>query len=245
MKKAIVALLDRLGVKGMWSQKDPEVIVQEWDRTMSWLTSRLIFVDSMISEFGASTSIKTFSDTVMVTITVEQDVDPTGLLPSMGDILMQPFVKCMYDGIFLRGAIGIGDFHEEGDVFIGPAIDQAAELYEKAELLGVIVSPKMYFGYLRTEEKIGSIFRQFVPHEVPMNSGGKLKTMALNWPLWAAEAATDYLAEKGMPKSLEPKGLMLEAFAGQHTSIRAAKKMTNTLEFFDKHYVKPTRPRRD
>ena len=55
------------------------------------------------------------------------------------------------NNIYLRGATSIGRFENKDNIFLGEAIDEAADWHEQADWVGVILSPKlsMYYGILK------------------------------------------------------------------------------------------------
>src|SRR6185503_18250595 len=58
-----------------------------------------------------------------------------------GRLAVRGFQEALDNRIFLRGAISYGDVYADGDTLVGPAADDAAEWYDKADWIGVCLTP--------------------------------------------------------------------------------------------------------
>jgi hypothetical protein len=61
-KYGAICILDALGTKGIWKQKDPENVIQNWERFVTTIENNIIKNDK-----GIEYSLYAFSDTLIIT----------------------------------------------------------------------------------------------------------------------------------------------------------------------------------
>lgn len=138
MEQGIVCIIDALGTKGIWNITEPE----------SYLKN-LEFVYSVLNEAKEKTNPNlefdylAFSDTIILLLKfrglkTHDNQPPFTLIPRFARIMDGVFTICFSKGLFMRGAISCGDYIKKGTIIIGPAIDDAASLYEKTEMMGIV-----------------------------------------------------------------------------------------------------------
>ncbi|MCL5957975.1 MAG: hypothetical protein M1358_01445, partial [Chloroflexi bacterium] len=186
------------------------------------------------------------SDTVILTIPCgDHDVGNGLLADAVAYSLVDPFVEAMHQGFYLRGAVSVGNFHQSEALLIGPAVDEAAEWYEKADWIGVSAAPSLGFGLeilfgpdqpdvpvLDPEQRS---WRPFVKYKIPTKGEGRRTGFALNWPSKMLQSSEDGQGKKTTLKARRAKIRrdMLLRFAGQPIAPSVLSKYTNTIKFFD------------
>lgn len=141
LKRGAVAFLDVLGFKGIWGRVPPVMVLKKL-RRIKKEGKRIQTGDHkywIVSDDGFKYSVKCVSDTVVVVVA------PRGR-DSTDRMLYKALVSATWIGIslieealeeelplLLRGCVGAGLMKMEGDFLIGPAVDEAASLYETAE----------------------------------------------------------------------------------------------------------------
>lgn len=224
MRKGVVALLDALGVKGIWARSRPRDVITAWKHAIG------MFEKSIQKAREASPeekfSLLSFSDTVIILLETEKD--PVACIPLMAGVLLVPFNAALVEGIFLRGAVSVGEFVRSESMIIGPAVDEAAEWYTVPDWMGVSLCPSASYGVERLAEQGADISRWFVKYDVPMKSGVDGGAgWALAWPRFALDIPL------GDEKPLSARGVLLYTFARNGVSVSVHTKYRNTLRFFD------------
>jgi len=127
-------------------------------------------------------NITLLSDTIIITFESEH----AQALFFMCEVIDSISRHLLKQRIFARGAIGWGEYTQNGPLFIGPAIDDVAMWYEAANWIGVITTPKT--NYLI--DRFGSVAFPvnghnvdfFIKYEVPMKSSKPIRLNVFNWP---------------------------------------------------------------
>jgi hypothetical protein len=233
MKHGVVALLDAVGVKGIWARSNAEEVVHDWEHVADFFRTSIevAIKDSANVIQPSAISYPQFSDTMVFTLETD---DPASSLPLMAEILLTPLLGALLLGIFLRGAISVGEFLRSETMIIGPAIDEAAEWYNLAEWMGVSFTPSASFSIGRLMEQNIAMkhkvdwSRWFVKYDIPMKPGIDGKSgWALPWPRRAFEI------QLSRERTLSPRGALLHAFTRNAISPEVYPKYRNTLSFFD------------
>lgn len=137
--------------------------------------------------------------------------------------------------MFLRGAIGWGEYTQEENTFLGPAIDDVASWYENSDWIGVIVTPRSGYSIQSYSDDrwIGGlndfVVLPFIKYDVPMKGGSSLPLLAYNWPGFIQ-------AQLDVEKKENPlvRNLMEMLFAKQNPfDASVLRKYENTLKFVD------------
>ncbi len=216
-----IAVLDVLGIKGMWETEPVEQIVQKWER--------LVFDFRDIEKSLNSDSnnnivihIQYFSDTIIVTY--EGD-DPIDLLSYMSLHLTYPFCHSFSEKVFLRGAISVGKFRRTDNMIIGPAIDEAAKCYEHHKWIGVTLAPsaaKVIDETMAEHNSHGWYENFLVPSETSYDD-----VWTLNWPTLMRSVM------QFIPDTREPRDILTEVFSNPKNDPRVVSKYETTTKFFD------------
>lgn len=142
MKDGVIAILDALGVKGIWAREDPKTVVEKWNFIIDDFED-LKKLHNEDVEVRSISKVVSFSDTVIVTHV--GDEDELQLLSDMGLHLTLPFCNALLEGIFFRGVISRGKFKQTKRMIIGPAVDEAMDWYERHDWIGVSLTPSASF----------------------------------------------------------------------------------------------------
>jgi len=90
-------------------------------------------------------------------------------------IVQKLIIKCLDEGLLIRGAISYGEYQKEKLVFVGPAIDEAASWHEQGEEIGIFLTPSAIFNFEDYENKELTILRE------PKLKCPSFKTLCVNW----------------------------------------------------------------
>jgi len=217
-----IALLDVLGIKGIWKREPVEEIVKKWVSIVSDFTD---IEKALKNDQNAKieTHLQFFSDTVIVTY---EGKDPIDLLAYMSLHLTYPFCHSFLQKIFLRGTICTGKFRRTENMIIGPTIDEAAEYYEQYNWMGITLSPTASVLIDETEKKHAA-HGWYEKYKIPSKSGSDEEVWALNWPSQMRGVM------KFIPDTSEPKDALLKAMSDETSDQKVLLKRKITTEFFD------------
>jgi hypothetical protein len=138
-------------------------------------------------------------------------------------------------GLFLRGTVGYGQFEQSKNTFLGPAIDDVAEWYEKADWIGVAATPRTSywidrFGVWDLSYE-GFHVQQFVRYPVPGKGGLTFALQCYNWPS-ILQASFNQLPMDA--KTSEAKAMMEKLFSEQAPfGDSVLRKYENTIRFVE------------
>jgi len=230
MEHGVVAILDALGVKGIWARQDPKTVITKWNTVIDNFKEFKKLHNEDDEAIGKS-KVFSFSDTIIITYVGNED-DELQLLNDMGLHLSLPFCDALLDGIFFRGVISKGKFKQTSRMIIGPAIDEAMSWFERHDWMGISLAPSTSFA-LDEYENDGNKMKWFTRYNVPvkhgisLNNGIDKNTWVLNWPntLEDSNAIQDL--------DVDPKSALLNAFSQSPIGPDAISKYKNTIDFYD------------
>ena len=180
-----------------------------------------------------------FSDTYIITIN-RQNLEILFELQFMLSLL---FYHGLGDGICLRGTFSYGTFYSNRDkrspIIIGPAVDEAAEWYEKGDWFGVHASPTANFLLDKYNHDTPLDFF-FTKYPIPMKESINYNAWAINWPYFMTESSLreikrgeKYIRKKVLSQLKQKKQWVYEKFSRIPTGSKDISKLTNTLTFYD------------
>lgn len=232
MKKGAVAFIDILGFKGIWQTRSESEI-------LGLLTQVPVVIAKAHAGVRAGEGwakipppdVVVLSDTIVVTLDSEE---PQSLF-ILGNSVYMAMHHLFSGGLFVRGALGFGEYARSESTFLGPAIDDVASWYEVADWIGVITTPTTSFLIDRFSSPLemgvnGFMVPQFIKWDVPGKGAGPFRLNAFNWPGYL-QANFSELAGDGKSKA---RVFMESLFAKQApfgASVLA--KYENTLNFVD------------
>jgi hypothetical protein len=229
----IVVMLDALGMKGVWARREPAQVVNAWLGLVQRLEQAVAAVAQANASICGDYGVAAFSDTLILTIESKaQGTSLEELLQLTGDVLLEPFLIGLFEGIFLRGVIAKGDYYQSRStnrpesaslLTIGPAIDEAAEWYDQSDWIGVSTVPSASFVLDEAHDLGRPASTSLVSHDVPLRSGTELRAWALDWPggVW----------ENRGPVA---RAALLSVFAANPIPPVAVSKYRHSLAFFDR-----------
>jgi hypothetical protein len=176
----------------------------------------------------------TFSDTMVAFSTSDTTNDAMAIFL----LTTEFFVRSLYYGLPLRGAITHGRFavdHALG-LFSGPALVKAYELGESGQWLGVSLDEQAADAILRLP--CGKSVRgrgSIVPWDVPCKGGASQRRMAVNWP---ETHRRNYLGPVPLTVGAFYQDCGFAELFGPFDSLEpsAKDKYENTVAFFNAHF---------
>lgn len=186
-----VAILDALGFKGIWEREDPRAIL---DLLKSLKRHGLELQGSdysgcLVDEPGFRHRVRFMSDTIVITVVIKERKSPIRPLYKAlysatmiaGDIMVSALHNL--PPLLFRGCVAAGNIIEDSDFLIGPAVDEAAESFEKADgpFLWLTTSAlDISHQYADTfHDRLEPII--MIPYRVPMNDGKRFNTHAFTY----------------------------------------------------------------
>lgn len=197
----LVILLDALGMKGVWTRKNPFHVLQRWEEV--YIAFESAINNTIIPSPNISIQFKTFSDTVLITAAdkVFLQQNPARFFSFMAHCIMAPFLTGLFKNIYLRGVISTGEFYQSTKMAVGPAIDDAATYYESPNWIGISVTP--------TASSLLSLSHDtsdlLVPYNIAYKGGMAKIGWALAWPNYASAGKTLLQANSGYRVSYSQK----------------------------------------
>ena len=258
-----IAFLDILGFKGIWAKKEPAEIVRdmegikkEHDRTKQKIkTGALSDIFPDTKEQFKHLDLTIISDTIVIEYSLEKDDNEENegmseeklfaALKYISNEVQSQFLTCLKRKLPLRGAIAFGEYYKKGNIFIGPAVDDAAEWHNQADWLGVILTPKATMrldsgASTANEEIMDYLKMQWLKYLIPLKDEKlrveKLEFYALNWVNWVNErVGLDKLDRHKKDKNLDLRSLILKNLYEQgNIDTSTVIKYNNTIRFVDK-----------
>jgi hypothetical protein len=243
--QAVTILLDALGFRGIWDDGDPDKTADRWNRVVNRFKG--MSIGPLSAAFAAmderekrekggarpvpTVLVRAFSDTIVICV---MGPDLEGMFRKAGEVAVLGFVSALAEGIFLRGAISVGNVYGEGDTLVGPGVDDAADWFDKADWIGVNLTPAASY-MLKTLPMLPDAHDaglktihfyetdvSLVKRKVPESVSPKIKTYALNWPWLFAD-----------PNWNSGRIRLLQLFGSRGIDSSTRTKYENTLDFFD------------
>jgi hypothetical protein len=185
----------------------------------------LLGVAAELGPVPTERSVVGLSDTLLVTAWGSES--PEKYLPTVASYLRAIFGAALEGGLLLRGAISIGEWVEldppspDNVLLVGDAIDDAAEWYDKADWMGVALTPRAGFGWA-SAHPTGKRSDPIVEYPVPLKDRELERDhplrFALNWP----------------GTSTQQVATLLDRFSKKSIPAEATRKYHETAAFFSK-----------
>jgi len=163
---------------------------------------------------------------------------------SLSGLIQIIFYDFLKQKLPLRGAISFGKYFRRKNTFMGPAVDDAAEWYEKANWMGVMLTPKTTI-LLDSKIHDKEVFKEddgklpiktrWLKYPIPcknlVDKECEIELYAPNWP-WYVKM--DYKVDKEN-KNPTPYGMILEMLSEiGNISPSVFDKYENTIRFVKK-----------
>jgi hypothetical protein len=191
LRLGAVVLLDALGFKGIWNRMNSNDVLRQLKRIKrEGLNLQGNDHGGVLMRADAfDHRVRCISDTIIVVVTVRGSVSETfperpvygtmlaavWIAASMIDFALRGFPPFLFRGCMAAGRVSI-----DGDFLIGPAIDEAAELYERSDGPFFWMAPSA----LRINDSYADTFVEriegslMIRYPVPMKNGVAEQTLA-------------------------------------------------------------------
>ena len=173
----------------------------------------------------------TFNDTVVIVLKTDDQADAKLLITPFFLLLRKFMVDSMNNGIMFRGAVAEGKFYanDKDNIIMGPAVADAAAWYDKANWIGIHVTPRTSL-VISQDTEIRGISRDhiIVDYNVPLSVQPPLPVKAVNWP-----RAFSLPKISPCTNGENPRAKLLELLIAHQIPKGTENKYVNTLAFFD------------
>ena len=195
-----------------------------------------------------------FSDTIIVALYDDELLSDSFFIYLMGSLLIPIFRDAFENEVPIRGTISAGKFirlsRKNGVSLVGPAINDAAQIYEDSDWIGVTTSPSASLT-LEKERKIDQIDskldaelenikislnlyyeklkKTFVKYDIPKKNGIEKNGQALVWPI----VFTNNLESNKKIIEIFDKNLSNITYQNNFKKKDIYFKYKNTKDFFD------------
>lgn len=227
-------MLDALGTKGIWKNKDAKKRLQEWNGLIDFFQTN--FSDELKTK-NLKSEFYVFSDTVIITVIGDgkEHGDVENNLLEILSHLTRFFCISLTWGFLFRGCASLGFFVSEGNSILGPTIDEAAEYHEMPQWIGISLTPSAHKIYDKIAGHLS--YTQYVPKypfakfDIPLKIGVEKNGYALNWP-----PLNDFMKHIST-KFSEDRNIKLYNLIKKElestNDINVVLKLRNTLNYFD------------
>lgn len=194
-KFGIIVLLDALGARNMSIQMSQNYLVTVDHLRKEIHDALRITLDIDKKEKKGAEKLfnklrpRFFADSLLMTYEVIRERQINNYLGRICFILNILIVQALEKGILYRGAISIGDYIENEDIVLGPAVTDAANWYDRWNMIGVMATPATshyikaaHNTSLEDVKKGVDTDQDMVLYGVPVTGSEPQYTYALNWP---------------------------------------------------------------
>jgi hypothetical protein len=228
-KYGFVVLLDALGTKtdSIESSKKYLSVIADIETDMK--SSHAVMQQgrhdaSIFDEF----SVRFFGDTLLVTYEVKNKERESEYFESLSFVLSSFICTAIKLGILFRGSVSLGEYLEEGNVVLGPAVFDAAMWYEKLEMIGIIATPKATLSlkslFLSDDKTLDDAWNDGVFINPPLKNNIVAELFVFNWLIFLS-----YDDENGHEKTEKYFYKLIREFP---VPLGAESKLQNTENFF-------------
>lgn len=229
----VVIILDALGFKGIWSRENAGAVLKCM-RALRRTGVELQGADkggALLVDTGLRHRVRCMSDTIVVTVIVRGPNAPMrGLYKAMlsgvmiaGSIIFDALGRT--PALLFRGCVAAGRMKEDMDFLIGPAVDEAAERFEKADGPFLWLAPSALDVCRRYEATYLERIEQtlMVPYRLPLNNGAWAKTRVF----------THFCVTQDKEARMKTRQRILEAFGNNVLAPSVEQKRENVVKFFE------------
>jgi hypothetical protein len=178
-------------------------------------------------------SIRFFGDTLLVSYEIKDKSREIDYFDGLSFILSGFICTALKLGLLFRGSIALGDYLEEGNIVLGPAVFDAAVWYEKLEMIGVIATPKTTLSlksiFLNRDNSL-DVWLDGVFVKPPLKNNVETELFIFNWPIHLS------YDENGHEKTESYFYQLIRNFS---IPLGTESKFQNTENFFQSIYKSP------
>ncbi|MFN8237480.1 MAG: hypothetical protein U0T77_04865 [Chitinophagales bacterium] len=236
MKPAIVAIVDILGTKGVWSD-------EKWRNKYfdcidavekSFINGKINFDKAIKGDSILELKFIPFSDTLVIAI-INNGVDQNRneyffyeIISSFSQFMLGIFQIYSGHDFFIKGAISFGDVEIRDKYFIGPAIDDVAEYFESQEMFGICLTPKaslaMNYAIDWNRKHFNKEVDKFlIKYNTPLKNNIKTELYQVNWANWYYEYEKE--------SEISALSLFSQQLDKRNISSNVLPKINNSIEF--------------
>jgi hypothetical protein len=229
-----------LGTKGKWMNKDFAEIMKE----MKFLIDKCFRSKNIAKIFAASqgaiieTHFASFSDTLIFVIIGEEKICIETSILVVAELEAKSFPR----NILFRGAMSYGDvyYDKKYNIFLGPAIDEAADWYDQGQIIGIYTAPSLNNFLDRNTDKVFDLpySTHSLKYSIKLKSGNDYDCWIPWWPFTFAMHLFNIRKIKpkddlSFVKTLRGNRdvILKDAFIKRNTSEYY--KYKNTIRFYD------------
>jgi hypothetical protein len=237
MKESVICILDILGTKGIWAEKNIDTYFKIIDDINSeLLTPAKMEFAKLLNRNVAELDFISFSDTLVVTL-IKKDVDEQKdpyffyeVINGFSRLILGIIQFYFSSNFFARGAISFGKIAKKGNHFVGPAVDDAAEYFELGDMIGVGFTPKatlaMDYAVEWQNKYFSRLIGQYVvKYQTPLKNKSVLNLYQIDW-------ASDFYNNTKSENSINPESVLNMFFSSRNIPFVAVSKIDNSLKFF-------------
>ncbi len=206
----IVTFLDILGWKGIFSRNPAPL------KTLQGVLGGISKAQEKtrgLVPAPSSIEVKSISDTIVI-FTICNEQDPSSVIEAHGVLCAWAIPYSIENGIPVRGATAAGEFSNQGNAFVGKAIDEAASWHEDTDWIGVNLTPTADFLFTPRKDSL------WTQYQAPFKKSPKWSPHCVNW------ARDSKMSLIMLCKHFSDLGPVVPEIAG---------KFLNTIEFYKKH----------
>jgi hypothetical protein len=256
-EEGLIAVIDILGTKGMWLRNNPKKVSKGFLNIINSINSYKLNIEDGLYGPQLNSNFKlttySFSDTIIVILTENSSLESRTIkniseaIMLLGTVLSIVMAVAIEQGLYMRGSISFGTFYRDPEsnnpIIIGRAIDEAAEWYDKAEIIGIYCSPSLKFliDNIQPKEIIQNYCNTFFEYNVPLNNTNCYSTYLINWLNGmmllmnnsSGDKINEQLQEERKTKMDNCKKAILNNFSKNPVGLKEYVKLKNTIDFCD------------
>jgi hypothetical protein len=174
--KRYVGIFDILGFRDMIESQPLRKVIRQ---TQGFLQTTTHVLSIPQATRRKSLLVRVYQDTVFVSTHRFTLNDFGALLEYSAALIGFAFLE----GIFLRGAITVGEIHVDDQIVIGKGIVRAYQMEQSQDWIGCWVDDLCFRGF--PKKQIDPYYENFllIRYPIPKKSGPMKKEWALNWPI--------------------------------------------------------------
>jgi hypothetical protein len=226
-QNGMVAILDALGAAS-YGDQEIQTFLESRRKVLDLLDAKIEGKGNIVE--STNIDVFTFNDTVLISYKTNQRPPDLLHIEHFFRILRKFFVDSLSNKILFRGAVAIGTFyvHDQSNTVMGQAVTDAAAWYDKADWIGIQLTPKGSITVQHLLEKKTTKGHFILDYDVPLKDAKTIRVKAVNWPrvFFVSGITPCAVGEK-------PREKLLELLSKHSIPLGTEKKFLNTIAFFD------------
>lgn len=227
-------MIDALGTKGRWKYESPDsflFFMSTIRKALRENTSKIY--DDELEKYGFPKPDMYFlSDTLIITQSVEtrDEKDTSLILHRLTKHLSGLIASSFIFTIYFRGVVSFGDYLRDEYCLIGPAVDDAASVYELPQQIGVVLHENVNKTVSDFLDLYNMLMNHFIiNYQTPFKQKNEYfnkEYYNINWPKMLRFMNED--------EKIDSRKFLINQFSKTPTPDENAKrKLDNSLSFFD------------